>query len=112
MSTAATEVTPSLPRHSATRGSTSRPRGSARRGGPNRAGISKSPDTSDWATAQEEPETSEEVAQLKSKYATQLKALKEIFPDWTAEDLVYALQEVDGDISLATDRIAGGKFPM
>ena len=35
--------------------------------------------------------------------------LKDVFPDWTAEDLVFALQEVDGDVDLATDRIATGK---
>jgi len=35
--------------------------------------------------------------------------LKDVFPDWTAEDLVFALEEVDGDVDLATDRIATGK---
>jgi CUE domain len=48
------------------------------------------------------------MAALKNKFVTQLRALREIFPDWTAEDLVFALQEVEGDISLATDRIATG----
>jgi hypothetical protein len=115
MSTA-TEVTPNLPRPS-TRGSASRGRGTRGRGPP-RGGLTKSTATTteqstDWATAQEDgPESSEEVNALKSKYASQLKSLKEIFPDWTAEDLVFALQEVDGDISLATDRIAGGILPQ
>ena len=68
-------------------------------------------ESSDWA-ALDDPSSAdaatEEVAQLKIKYSNQLKSLKEIFPDWTAEDLVYTLQEADGDIELATDRIAGG----
>jgi len=107
-----TEVTPNLPRPS--RGSssgTSRPRGT-RRGGATRGGLTKSSppeqSSSDWAATLEDQDSSEEVAQLKSKYANQLKSLREIFPDWTADDLVYALQEVDGDLALATDRIAGG----
>ena len=36
--------------------------------------------------------------------------LRDVFPDWTAEDLVFALQEVDGDVDLATDRIATGIY--
>ena len=86
-------------------------------GGTTRGGaINKSahPPTEDWSTAQEDPttttDTSEEVAQLKVKYASQLKVLRDIFPDWTAEDLLFALQEVDGDVATATDRIAGGLF--
>jgi CUE domain len=69
-------------------------------------------ESTDWATAQEDPsDSTEEVAHLKIKYANQLKLLRDIFPDWTAEDLVFALQEVDGDSALATVRIAGGRPP-
>ena len=67
-------------------------------------------ESTDWASAQDDNTTdsSEEVAQLKIKYTGQLKVLRDVFPDWTAEDLVFALQEVDGDFDLATDRIATG----
>jgi len=113
MSTTEAAATPNISRPPrATPSGSTRPRG-ARRGGAARPGagsgpFSKSSQSSDWASAQEDPETSEEIAQLKAKYANQLKSLREIFPDWTVEDLVYPLQEVDGDLSLATDRIAGG----
>ena len=81
--------------------------GGAPRGSFNKSGPSES---TDWASAQEDPSanTSEEVAQLKIKYSNELKTLKDIFPDWTSEDLLFALQEVDGDVPNATDRIAGG----
>jgi CUE domain len=87
------------------RGGFSGPRGAS-------SATSKFPpsESTDWATAQDDTtDSSEEVAQLKIKYAGQLKVLKDVFPDWTAEDLVFALQEVDGDVDLATDRIATGK---
>ena len=80
--------------------------GGAPRGAFNKPGPSES---TDWASAQEDQSNmSEEVAQLKIKYSSQLKFLKDMFPDWTSEDLVFALQEVDGDVTFATDRIAGG----
>jgi CUE domain len=71
-------------------------------------------ESSDWATQEDisNDDPSAEVAELKLKYANQLKTLREVFPDWTAEDLVFALQEVDGDVTLATDRIAGGGFSV
>jgi CUE domain len=104
----------SRPPRSSTTGSSrfNSSRSGPRRGGATRGGA-KSPaasPTEDWSTAQEDPTTnsSEEVAQLKIKYANQLKVLRDIFPDWSSEDLVFALQEVDGDIAMATDRIAGG----
>ena len=116
MSTEAVATTqlPRPPRGTGTGPSRSRGRG---RGGysASRGAVGAAPkpthEASDWA-AQEDPsssaDTTEEVSQLKIKYSTQLRSLKEIFPDWTAEDLVFTLQEVDGDIELATDRIAGG----
>jgi CUE domain len=118
-SAAPTVITPNLPRpHRGTGTGSSRFNSSRgpRRGGPsaNRGGIGASnksvpESSSDWAAAQEDPsDSSEEVAQLKIKYGNQLKLLTDIFSDWTNEDLVFVLQEVDGDLSLATDRIASG----
>jgi hypothetical protein len=116
--TAAT--TSNLPRpprggSSATTTGTSRSRGPRRggagAGGAPRGAFNKSApaESTDWAVAQEDPiNTSEETAQLKIKYSTQLKVLKDVFPDWTSEDLVFALQEVDGNVDNASDRIAGG----
>jgi len=86
------------------RGSFSGPRGA------NSATSKFTPsESTDWASAQDDTtDSSEEVAQLKIKYANQLKILRDVFPDWTAEDLVFVLQEVDGDVDSATDRIATG----
>ena len=113
----ATMNLPRPPRGTGTGPSRVRGRGrggySASRGGVG-AATKSTQEPSDWA-AQEDPssaDTTEEVAQLKIKYSNQLKSLKEIFPDWTAEDLVYTLQEADGDIELATDRIAGGYYSV
>ena len=63
--------------------------------------------SSDWAE-QDPSDTSEEVTQLKIKYADQLKVLKDVFPDWTTEDLLFALQEADGDVTVTINRISGG----
>ena len=49
-----------------------------------------------------------EVGQLKKLYADKLKTIKEPFPDWTDEDIVFALQETDGDIELTVNRISEG----
>lgn len=45
---------------------------------------------------------------LKSKYTSQLSMLKELFTDWTEEDLLFTLQDTDGDLELAIDRISIG----
>ena len=104
-----TEVTPNLSRPSRGSSSTGPTRARGRgRGASSRGGYNKPTESTDWASAQDEPESSEEIAELKSKYGDQLKSLKEIFSDWTTEDLLYALAEVNGDVELATDRITSG----
>lgn len=45
---------------------------------------------------------------MKKKHATQLPMLKDMFPDWTDMDLVFALEESDGDISAAVEKITQG----
>ena len=84
-------------------------RGPRRVGPPSRGAPAFKSVGSDW-TEEVRNEDAEEVAELKIRYAQQLKTLKEVFPDWTVEDLVFALQEVDGDLPMATDRIAGGSL--
>ncbi|PGH27441.1 hypothetical protein AJ80_00919 [Polytolypa hystricis UAMH7299] len=49
-----------------------------------------------------------ELGQLKKKYATSLPTIKELFPDWTDEDLIFALEDADGDLEIAIDRITEG----
>lgn len=49
-----------------------------------------------------------EVAQLKKQYGTKVTMIKEMFPDWTDEDVVMALQECSGDLELTVERITDG----
>lgn len=53
-----------------------------------------------------------EVGQLKKKYGNKVTTIKEMFPDWTDEDIVFALQETDGDLETTVDRITDGKNPI
>lgn len=111
---ATTSNFPRPPRGTATGTSRANPSRGSRRGGLSAArggAVSKTvAESSDWTTQEDHSDTSEEVAQLRNKYGNQLKLLRDVFPEWTAEDLLFALEEADGDESLASDRIAGGLF--
>lgn len=45
---------------------------------------------------------------MKKKYSSTLPMLKELFPDWTDEDLVFALEDAGGDLEQAIDHITEG----
>ena len=49
-----------------------------------------------------------ELGRLKKQYSGQLSTIKEMFPDWTNEDIVFALQETDGDLQSTIERITEG----
>ena len=49
-----------------------------------------------------------EVGQLKQRYAEGLKTVKEMFPDLPDEDVVFALQEEEGNIEATVTRITEG----
>ena len=51
-----------------------------------------------------------EIGQLKKRYASKLSTIKEMFSDWTEEDIVFALQETDGDLEGTIERISEGKI--
>lgn len=53
-----------------------------------------------------------ELGQLKKLYTTKLSTMKEMFPDWTDEDLVFALQETDGNLEHTIERISEGVYPV
>jgi len=53
-----------------------------------------------------------EVGQLKKKFGSKVGLIKEMFPAWTDEDVVFALQETDGDLETTVDRISSGKTPI
>ncbi|KAK9768065.1 RNAPII degradation factor [Basidiobolus ranarum] len=50
----------------------------------------------------------DEVKNLRKLHSTQLSTLKELFADWSDEDLLFAVQEAGGDLELAIDRISDG----
>ncbi|CAI2165008.1 16949_t:CDS:2 [Funneliformis geosporum] len=50
----------------------------------------------------------EEVKHLKSLYKKELSTLQELFPNWTEADLLFALQEVKGELEATITRITEG----
>lgn len=50
-----------------------------------------------------------EIGLLKKQYASKLSTVREMFPDWTDEDIVFALQETGGDLESTIERITEGK---
>lgn len=52
-----------------------------------------------------------ELGELKKMYASKLSTIKEMFPDWTDEDIVFALQETDGNLEGTIDRMSEGELP-
>lgn len=51
-----------------------------------------------------------DIGQLKKKYASDLPTLKELFPDWTDEDLVFALEDANGVLESAIEHISEGEL--
>lgn len=47
---------------------------------------------------------------MRKKYASSLPLLKEMFSDWSDEDLVFALEDADGVPEEAIDRITEGSL--
>lgn len=83
-----------------TRASTTRP--STKNAGIN--GDSKHEADSSLPTLDDEGD----VGELKQKYGNKIGMIKEMFSDWSDIDILYALQEADGDENLAVTRIADG----
>jgi hypothetical protein len=44
-----------------------------------------------------------------TKYSSEITMLKDIFPDWSEMDLMAAIEEAQGDVSLACTRISEGQ---
>ncbi|KAF2431171.1 hypothetical protein EJ08DRAFT_696561 [Tothia fuscella] len=49
-----------------------------------------------------------ELGEMRKQYSDQLPTLKAIFEDWTDADLLFALQETDGNLESTIDRISTG----
>ena len=99
-----------------TRSSAARGRGSsarAGRGGRSSRGAGRAATNQSNGEASAAPpspplEDQGELGQLKLKYKDQVSTLKELFPDWSDDDLVFALQETDGDLQNTIERITEG----
>ncbi|KAG4304606.1 hypothetical protein PORY_001999 [Pneumocystis oryctolagi] len=64
--------------------------------------------------SQEVPEETQlalsgESAKLKAQYHRQLASCRELFPDWTEEDILYVIKEASGDFEVAVARISEGR---
>ncbi|KAH0541408.1 hypothetical protein FGG08_004098 [Glutinoglossum americanum] len=51
-----------------------------------------------------------ELGELKRLYSSKLTTIKEMFPDWTDEDIVFALHETSGDLESTIERITEGNI--
>ena len=90
------------------RGASARGRGGFSGRGRTRGGHATNGDKFD-ATPAASIEDDGEVGQLKKQYGDKVSTIKEMFPDWTDEDVVFALQETDGDLMTTVERITDGK---
>lgn len=82
-------------------------RGGYGRGGP-RGGRKVNGTSDDVAVPEESFEDQGEIGEMKKKYTNELGMLKDMFPDWTDTDLVFALDEADGDLPSTVDKITSG----
>ena len=98
-----------------TRPSGPRGRGSGRGGGrgafSNRGGRGASraangtqPEVLETPSMKEEGD----IGELKSKYTGKFGPIKEMFPDWTEQDIAFALDETSGDLESTVERISEG----
>ena len=83
-------------------------RGGFGRGGPRGGRKPVNGTTNDAARVGEAIEEQGELGEMKKKYTSELSILKDMFPDWTDVDLVFALQEADGDVPATVDKITQG----
>lgn len=51
----------------------------------------------------------EDLRQLRQAHGSSLSTLKELFADWSEEDLLYAIQDAGGDLESTILRISDGK---
>jgi hypothetical protein len=51
-----------------------------------------------------------DVGQLRKQFGDKVDTIKGIFSDWSDADILYALQETDGEIEVAVTRISEGEL--
>jgi len=82
-------------------------RGGFGRGGP-RGGRKPVNGNLDVPQAEESFEDQGEIGEMKKKYQPELSMLKDMFPDWSDTDLVFALEEANGDVTTTVEKITQG----
>lgn len=50
-----------------------------------------------------------EIGDLNKTFGSKVSLIKEVFPDWSEVDILYALKETDGDETTTIERIADGE---
>ncbi|KAH7026617.1 uncharacterized protein B0I36DRAFT_160677 [Microdochium trichocladiopsis] len=90
--------------------SSSRGRGGGRGGRGGFGGRSANPRRPNGEKSADAFDDDDDVSQLRKQYGSKLDTIKELFPDWSDADILYALQETDGDIELAATRISEGSI--
>ncbi|OTA93572.1 hypothetical protein M434DRAFT_290235 [Hypoxylon sp. CO27-5] len=78
--------------------------GFASRGSTNRRTNGDKLTTADATTLDDDGD----VSQLRKQYGGKLDTIKELFPNWSDADILYALKETDGDVEVTATRIADG----
>lgn len=101
----------------ASRPSASRGRGSGRggRGGfAGRGGRRTNGDKADHKSADGPSSAFDDegdIGELRKQYGDKTGVIREMFPDWSEVDVLFALQETNGDENEAVTRIAEGTWP-
>jgi hypothetical protein len=99
-----------------TRSAASRGRGSGRggrggfagRGGRSRPNGDKADKSADDNLGAFDDEG--DLGELRKQYGDKTSVIREMFPDWSEADVLFALQETNGDQTEAVTRIAEGMF--
>ncbi|KAH6648413.1 hypothetical protein BKA67DRAFT_661392 [Truncatella angustata] len=76
-------------------------RNEVRTGTPRRTNGDKSTDSAD---------DDGDIAQLRQQHGDKLEQVKGVFPDWSDADILYALQENDGDAEIVVQKILEGSI--
>jgi hypothetical protein len=64
----------------------------------------------DTPQVEDDLEDQGELGEMKKQYSSELPMLKELFQDWNDIDLLFALQETDGDLNTTIERISEGNL--
>jgi hypothetical protein len=85
-----------------------RGRGSTFRGPPRGRQAASSNATAHASLATGDDDDSAELKELSAKYGSSLSVIQEIYPSWSAQDLLFTLKDANGDLETAIARISEG----